>query len=121
MPQEDNEKLPNGILRAGVAFAFLYPAIAAWFSPTDWIGYFPQFLIGYVPDLVLLHSFGLSEVFIGLWILSGKKIFIPSVLASLYLTVIIIFNLNGFDVIFRDISILSISLYLAIKNLRANP
>ena len=57
------DKTANLILRLGVAFAFLYPAIDALFDPTSWFSYFPQFLRGLAPEPVLLHGFGLLEVF----------------------------------------------------------
>ena len=100
------------ILRAGLAFAFLYPAISAIFSPYDWIGYFPDFMKGYVPDMVLLHVFGATEAVIGFWILSGKRIFIPSLLATIYLALIVVLNYQGFQVLFRDISILAMAVSL---------
>lgn len=102
------------LLRIGVAFAFLYPAVKAVFDPISWISYFPDFLLGIVPDAVLLHSFGALEVVIALWILSGKKIFIPSVLAALILTAIILFHWSGMDVIFRDVPILFMAIALAL-------
>ena len=67
------EKIVFRVLRLGVAFAFLYPAISAWFSPLDWIGYFPDFMKGYTSDVVLLHLFGATELIIAFWLLSGKK------------------------------------------------
>ncbi|MEK7505843.1 MAG: hypothetical protein AAB597_03035 [Patescibacteria group bacterium] len=108
-----NQNLVSWLLRLGVAFAFLYPAIAAVFDPFSWIGYFPEFMKGYVSDTLLLHAFGFSEAVLALWILSGKKIFIPSVLTSLYLALIVLLNIGQMDVIFRDISILAMSLALA--------
>ncbi len=111
----NKEKLVILLLRLGVAFAFIYPAISAWIEPNNWIGYFPIWMKGYVPDAILLHTFGLTEIIIAVWIISGIKIFIPSVLASLYLTAIIILNWQSFDVIFRDVSILTASIALAIK------
>ena len=41
-------------LRAGVALAFLYPPINALSDPYAWIGYFPPFVKGFIPDLTLL-------------------------------------------------------------------
>lgn len=107
------ERISSLILRAGIAFAFLYPPIDALFDPVTWAGYLPHAVRGFVPDLVLLHSFGLLEVVIALWILSGKKIFIPSVLATAILLVIVFFNLQDFQIIFRDVSIAAISAALA--------
>ncbi len=111
------ERISNLVLRAGVAFAFLYPPINALFDPTTWIGYLPHAVRGFVPDLVLLHGFGVLEVVIALWILSGKKIFIPSVLATVILGAIVLLNLQDFQIIFRDVSIAAISAALALNAL----
>lgn len=109
------ERVTNFILRAGVAFAFLYPPIDALFDPYSWIGYLPHFIRGFVPDMVLLHSFGILEVLIALWILSGKKILLPSLLALAILVAIIILNLQDFQIIFRDIPIAMMSVILALN------
>lgn len=108
-----SEKISNLLLRIGVAFAFLYPPFDALSNPDSWIGYFPKFIHGIAPDAVLLHGFGLIEVIIALWILSGKKIFWPSLVAALLITTIVLFNLNNFEVLFRDLSIACMTLVLA--------
>ncbi len=112
----ERTRLANFILRAGVAFAFLYPPIAAVFNPFDWIGYFPAFMHGYVPDMVLLHGFGLVEVIIALWILWGKNIFWPSLAATTILLMIVITDRRDFVVVFRDLSIAAASLSLALMS-----
>lgn len=104
----------NLLLRVGVAFAFLYPPIAALITPLAWVGFFPEFIRAMpVDEMVLLHLFGIFEVAIGLWILSGKRIFIPSILAAASLFFIVIFNLAQLDVLFRDIPILLMAIALA--------
>ena len=114
------DRLANIILRVGVAFSFLYPPINAIFDPYTWLGYFPQFVhlagqaVG-MPDLVLLHAFGALEVIIALWILSGRKIFWPSVAACAMLLAIVIFNGSEFPVLFRDLSIAAAALALALS------
>lgn len=101
------------ILRVGLAFAFLYPPVAAYFDPFAWIGYFPDFLRELVNnDALLLHSFGVIEVVVALWILSGVRIFLPSLAAALMLLGIIIFDFSQMDVIFRDVSILAMAIAL---------
>ncbi len=112
------EKMEHLVLRLGVAFAFLYPAIDALFSPDSWIGYFPTFLRGHVPDMVLLHTFGAMEATIALWILSDKKIFLPSLVATAVLLGIVTFDFSQFEIVFRDITIAAASLSLAIGALR---
>lgn len=109
----------NLLLRVGVSLAFLYPPFDALANPDSWIGYFPKFVhlaaqpLG-VSDLVLLHGFGIIEVVIALWILSGKKIFWPSLAATAMLVAIVVFNLPQFEVLFRDLSIAAASLALAV-------
>jgi uncharacterized membrane protein YphA (DoxX/SURF4 family) len=111
------EKSPAWFLvRLGVAFSFLYPPIAAYFDPYSWTGYFPSFIKGFVPDELLLHGFGILEILIGLWILSGIRIFIPSVLAGLLLLLIVLLNLPQLDVLFRDLSIALAAIALAIMS-----
>lgn len=107
-------KLPQIILRIGTAFAFLYPPVNALFDPYAWTGYFPPFVKGYVPDEVLLHGFGIVEVVIALWILSGWRVFWPSVAATAMLLGIVAFNLPNFQVLFRDLSIAAIPFALAV-------
>lgn len=112
----NSDKLTDWVLRGGLAFSFLFPAINAFFDPYSWIGYFPSFIKGFVPDLVLLHSFGIVELIIALWILSGWKVFWPALAAFFLLLSITFFNFGDFQVVFRDISIASIALALIIKN-----
>ena len=97
------------LLRVGLAFAFIYPAVSAWFSPYIWLGYFPGFILDAVGsnsnELILLHTFGAVEIVIGLWFLYGKKLMIPSAIATLILALIVIVDFRLMDVVFRDISI----------------
>lgn len=103
------------LLRLGVAFAFLYPAIDAFFDPNSWIGYFPKFLHGVVPDLLLLHAFGLLEFAIALWILVGKRLAIPAFGATAMLLAIVLFNLRDFQIVFRDLSIAAMAFALFLE------
>ena len=111
-----NNTLVFFILRVGVAFAFIYPAVAAYFDPYSWVGFFPDFMLDLAGErqILMLHLFGIFEIVIALWILIGKKIFIPSVLASLSLAAIVLFNLSLMDIVFRDISLLAMVVALAI-------
>ena len=105
------------LLRVGAALAFLYPPFSALTGDTyTWLGYFPPFVQGYLPDMVLLHAFGVVEIIIGLWILSGYKIFIPAMLATAMLLGIVAFNLSQFDVLFRDVTIACLTFALALMH-----
>lgn len=117
------EQIAHLTLRIGVAFAFLYPPLRAIYDPVSWLGYFPHLLTSLPIDtLVLLHGFGAIEIVLALWILSGRNIRIPAVLATLLLLVIVAFNWADIDIVFRDISIALMTLALAFwPNVRSFP
>jgi uncharacterized membrane protein YphA (DoxX/SURF4 family) len=106
---------PENILRIGTAFAFIYPPVSAFFNPYAWTGYFPAFISTLpVNELTLLHIFGITEICIAVWILLGKNLRIPLLIAIIMLIAIIVFNMNQFNVLFRDVPIIGmcIALYL---------
>lgn len=109
-------KLPLSelLLRAGIAFSFLYPPLAALQDPDSWLGYFPAFILSLgIEPLLLLHAFGIVEVVLALWILFGKRPFIPSLIAAALLLAIVMCNGVQFPILFRDISIALMALSLA--------
>jgi len=109
----------NLLLRIGVAFAFIYPAISGFVEPIAWIGYFPGFIQSLPVDLfIVLNIFGAVEIILALWILSGKKILIPCVLGAFMLVGIVTFNLSQIDILFRDVAILFMLLALISEEIK---
>lgn len=107
-------QIAEWLLRVGIAGSFLYPPIAALFSPFNWVGYFPAFLTQLVGDeMVLLHVFGAIEVFIAVWLLSTWRVHWAAVVSAVLLFGIVIFNFASLDVLFRDISLALAALALA--------
>jgi uncharacterized membrane protein YphA (DoxX/SURF4 family) len=103
------------ILRIGIAFAFLYPPIAALSDPVSWAGYFPAFIRSLPIDIyIILHVFGALEVAIALWLFSGWRLRIPATLAAILLLAIVVFNPSNFEVLFRDLSIAAMALALVL-------
>lgn len=106
------------LLRVGVAFSLIYPAVSGFFTPDAWVGYFPAFvltLLGSEEMLTyLLHGFGILEIVLGLWILAGRNIFYPAVASTVILFLIVAFNISLLDILFRDIPIMLMALALAL-------
>ena len=102
------------LLRIALAFAFLYPAYAIHQSPSAWVGYFPSFIdsLG-LSQAVILWGFSTVHVILGLWILSGWRIFLPSIVAAVFLLSVVALNLSELEVLFRDISLALAGLALA--------
>lgn len=114
------ERFAHVLLRAGAAFTFAYPPLRAVVDPVSWLGYLPSFVralparMGFPVDpLILLHGFGVIEIVLALWILSGRHIRIPAILATLMLVAIVVFNWADIDIVFRDLSIACMTLALA--------
>ena len=115
MAKEHNQKkIVEWFLRIGLAFSFAYAAIGGFTTPSNWIGYFPSFLSDYLPEAALLVSWGIVECVIALWLLLGKRLFIPSLVAAISLLGVVLFNWGARDIIFRDVSIVCMALALAV-------
>ncbi|MDP3996809.1 MAG: hypothetical protein Q8P86_03915 [bacterium] len=112
------EKIAMLFLRLGVAFSFTYAAISGFLNPIDWVGFFPAFMLDYIPGPTLLIIWGVIEIILAIWILFGRKIFIPSVIASLSLAGLIFWNWGALDIIFRDVTILMTTLALVVFSYR---
>jgi uncharacterized membrane protein YphA (DoxX/SURF4 family) len=103
------------LLRVGLAFAFIYPPYAALSDPVSWAAYFPAFVHAIpLSATVLLHAFGVLEVVIALWLLSGWRIRVPATLAALMLLGIVFFNWSQLDVLFRDLALATVALALVL-------
>ena len=96
---------PQLLLRVGLALSFLYPAFSSLLEPTNWIGFFPMFLRALIPDPALLYVFAGYEIVLGLWLLSGKKLFISSLISFATLAGVLVFNLGALDLVFRDVGL----------------
>lgn len=112
-------KTSSLLLRLALAFAFLYPAYGFWANPNDWVGYIPSFVKEFgLSQEVLLWGLLAVHVIIALWILSGWRVFIPSLLAASFLVSVVYFNWKQLDVLFRDISLALAALALAFNSRR---
>ena len=104
------------LVRLALALAFLYPPISAVLDPYSWVGYFPTFLSDAVAphQIILLHAFGISEVFLALWLLSARRVRIPALLMASILVVIVLANPAQLAVLFRDLALALVAVSLAI-------
>lgn len=101
------------LLRVGVAFSLLYAAYSGFVNPSAWVGYVPDLPFG-IEREVALQIWGGVETVLGLWLLSGWRIFIPSLVTALAIAAVTLINLSQFSVLFRDVSIALASAALAL-------
>lgn len=100
-------------LRIGLAFGFIYVAIFSFVKPLNWIGFLPDFVEVFLPKETALIVFSIFEILLGLLLLFDHKIFIVSIISSVTLFFITIFNFGALDIVFRDVSIFFASLALS--------
>lgn len=98
--------LPQIFLRIGLATIFTYAAVSSFVNPQDWVGYLPGFATDIITDTTLLTVFSVYELFLALWLLSGKYIKYVGALCAMTLAGIILFNFNLFIITFRDIALI---------------
>lgn len=108
------------LLRISIASVFLYAAVGATLQPDNWIGYIPLAVNALIPAKQALLGFSLFQVVLCLWILSGWKAVYAGAVASLTLIAIIVANLSGLDVVFRDIAIFFAALALTVANYKTD-
>jgi len=78
-----------------------------------WIGYFPHFIRGFIPDMLMLQIFSAGEVLLALWIISGWRLYLAALISMLALLGITVTNLAVLDVTFRDVGLAAAALALA--------
>lgn len=97
-----------------MAFTFLYASISAFINPDPWLAYFPEFLRNTFSESFLLSTWGTGELVIGIWLISGYQIFIPSLLSAILMIGIFVFDFESLPITFRNVCILCTSISLAI-------
>jgi len=102
------------LLRSGTAIVFFYAAFSAFLNPGAWVSFVPGFIARIIPVNTFLILWGLYEVLLAFWLLSGWKPFKAAVTATITMFLIVFFNVIGLDIVFRDIAILLSTASLAI-------
>jgi len=101
------------LLKIGVAFAFLYPAISSLIDPTSWLGYVPTWMDIVMPREIFLSLFSTFEILLVLSMVFLNSM-IPSIIAGITLLSIVAFNPSELPIVFRDISISCMAFALAL-------
>lgn len=109
------------LLRIGLAAVFLYAAVAAWLSPYDWIGYLPDAVANSSQGELALQVWGVVEVGVALWLLSGWKAKWSGLVAAFLMLGVIVQNITIFDIVFRDAAILFMALALSAMSSAPKP
>ena len=98
-------KLAKWFLRIGLAFVFVYASVEIHIHPDNFLKYIPDFVFNLIPVQLFLPVFGVAEVGLAVWLLSGWKGHYPSLLSVLMIVGITAFNMEYFQILFRNVAI----------------
>lgn len=98
-------KLAAWFLRVGLAFVFTYASIEMCINPQNFLKYTPSFIFEIFPVTEFLYSFGAAELILAVWILTKWKSEYSSIISVMLMVGIILFNLEHFQVLFRNVAI----------------
>ncbi len=107
-------RLAGLMIRLGLAAVFGYAAIAAFLTPSDWVGYLPHMVTRIVPALLALKAFSTVELVLALWLLSGRFMRYAGILAAAIMVAIMVSDIYLFAITFRDVAIAFAAVALAI-------
>jgi uncharacterized membrane protein YphA (DoxX/SURF4 family) len=106
------DKIAKLLIRAGLAFVFIYATIEIYLNPINFFKYIPGGILSLVNGDYFLTVLGLGEVGLALWLLSGWKGRFAALISALFLTGIVLFNGAHFYILFRNIAIILAALAL---------
>jgi hypothetical protein len=109
---EPNNKIVGILLRAGLASVLLYAAISSLVTPGDWVGYLARFMTEHVSGTMLLYVFSAYELFLAVWLLSGKYRQLAALVSVGTFTGIVITNTGVLAITFRDFTMVFTALGL---------
>jgi uncharacterized membrane protein YphA (DoxX/SURF4 family) len=100
-----NINVARWFIRFGLAFVYGYAAVEIYLHPANFMKYIPPTVQSMVPTDLFLLVFGIFEILLVLWLLSGKKTEYAGFISFLLMVGIIIPNTEYFNVLFRNVSI----------------
>lgn len=104
--------LAKFLIRGGLAFVFAYAALEMYMHPDVFIKYIPPFMGNLMNLDIFLTLFGVGEAALAIWLLTGWKGTYASLLSLFLLIGIVVFNLEHFHILFRNVAIGSAALAL---------
>ncbi len=110
------DQLSAWFLRVGLAFVFLYASVSMVFDPEKFASYMPALLPASWAKTVCLPCFSAYEVLLAVCLLTGRRLFLISLLSALTMGGIVIANPDSFDLLFRNVAIACAALSLAAQS-----
>lgn len=105
------------LIRIGLAFVYSYAAITMLLKPQSYLHYLPDLTYLNINPEIILILFAIYELFLSVWLLSGKGLFYSSLFSAITIFAITFVNYLEFDTLFRNVSIFFSALYLSLSSI----
>lgn len=104
---ENRIKLASLFIRVGLALVFFYAAFSAFKTPNAWISFIPEFTADFIKPKITLDIISVLQIYLGIWLLTGKYVHYAALVAASFLGGLMIFNLDAFLITFRDVAVIA--------------
>lgn len=110
--KQSNINIARWFLRFGLAFVYGYAAIEMQINPDNFLKYVPPLMQTIIPLDIFLITFGIFEILLTLWLISGKRTEYAGLISFFLMVGIMIPNVTYFNILFRNVAIALASLAL---------
>lgn len=106
--------LASHILRVGLGITFIVIGFVVWAAPEGWAGFLQPWARNFMPSDIVstMKSTAALDVILGVWLLVNRVAWLPALIASAHLLIILITTTAMGVIIERDLGLLAAALAL---------
>lgn len=107
------------ILRVGLGITFIIIGFVVWQAPEAWGSFVQPWAVKFMPGglLATMKNTAILDIVLGLWLLTNRAVWIPALIATLHLLVILITTTTANVIIERDIGLFFAALALFVATM----
>ncbi len=109
---QKNITIARWLLRLGLAFVYGYAAVETQLNPANFLKYVPDIVQSFISVDIFLIIFGIFEILLTLWFISGKRTEYAGLISCFLMIGIILPNTLYFSILLRNVAIAFASLAL---------
>jgi len=102
------------ILRVGLGITFIVIGFVVWLAPEAWGSFVQPWAVKFMPGglVATMKNTAILDIVLGSWMLTNRAVWIPALIATLHLLVILITTTTTGLIIERDIGLFFAALAL---------
>jgi uncharacterized membrane protein YphA (DoxX/SURF4 family) len=108
------------VLRIGLGITFIWLGALIWQSPEAWGGFIQPWALKLLPgDLIsTMKQTAILDMILGVWMIIGWRVWIPALIGSTHLAVVLITTTGSWsNIVVRDIGLIAATLALFLETM----